>query len=156
MVVRAAAIAALYVGLTIPFGNLAYGPVQFRIAEALTILPIFFVEAIPGVAIGCLISNMLVYGPIDMVVGTLSTLIAALLTRRLRKIYFAVIPPILINAFSVPLMLLALGEVGGMSGYFLTVLTVGAGQAAVIIGLGVPLYFSVTRLLKNGTISRSL
>ena len=62
--------------------NLAYGSIQFRFSEALTILPIFTPAAVPGLAIGCLIGNLASPYPLDLVFGTAASLIAALLTRR--------------------------------------------------------------------------
>lgn len=146
-IVRGAIIAALYAGLTILLQPLSYGPMQFRVSEALTILPLFFIEAIPGLTVGCFIANAYMFGPIDMVIGSLATLLAAILTRYSRKIWLGVIPPIVINAFVIPLILLMVGE---NIGYWFTVLTILAGQAGAIIGIGVPLYYSLKPLVKKG------
>ena len=79
----AAMVAALYALLGY-FGDillLTFGPIQCRIAEALTVLPFLFPATAPGLAIGCLITNLLSpYGPIDVIFGTLATAIAAWLT----------------------------------------------------------------------------
>lgn len=78
---RAGAIAALYAVLTIYLGNIAYGPLQIRPAEALTLLPLLYLESVPALFVGCLIANLLSpYGTADIVVGSLLTLIAACLT----------------------------------------------------------------------------
>ena len=146
-IVRGAIIAALYAGLTILLQPISYGPLQFRVSEALTILPLFFVEAIPGLTVGCFLANAYMYGPIDMIFGSLATLVAAILTRYSRKIWLGIIPPIVINAFSIPLILLWIGE---KIGYWFTVVTVFAGQAGAIIGVGVPLYFALRPLVKKG------
>ena len=78
---RAGAIAALYAVLTIYLGNIAYGPLQIRPAEALTLLPLLYLESVPALFVGCLIANLLSpYEAADIVVGSLLTLIAACLT----------------------------------------------------------------------------
>lgn len=143
--VRAAVIAALYVVLTVtpPLNAIAFGPIQCRISEALTILPLFFVEAVPGVAIGCLISNLFGFGVYDIIFGTLTTLTAAFLTYKLRKIHWGVIPPILLNALVVPAIILLSGA---EEAYWFMFLTVGAGEAIAVIGLGVPLWFALKKL----------
>ena len=81
----AAMIAALYCVLTLAFAPISYGPVQFRVSEALTLLPVFTPDAVAGQAVGCLLANLL-GGALwyDVVFGTLATLLAALCTRRLR------------------------------------------------------------------------
>ena len=101
--VRSAVIAALYAALTFAVASIAYTPIQFRVSEALTILPLFFPEAIPGLTIGCFLANI-PSGPWDMFIGAGATLIAAILTRLSRKIWTGVIPPVLANAFLVPVI----------------------------------------------------
>ncbi|HEY8419685.1 MAG TPA: QueT transporter family protein [Clostridia bacterium] len=151
-IVRGAIIAALYAGLTILLQPISYGPVQFRVAEALTILPLFFVEAIPGLTIGCFLANAYMFGPIDMIFGSLATLIAAILTRYSKKLWLGVIPPIVINAFVVPAILLWVGE---KIAYWFSVLTVMAGQAGAIIGIGAPLYYALKPLINKGVLRTS-
>ena len=82
---RGALIAALYAALTLMLAPISYGEVQFRLAEALTLLPILLPEAVPALAIGCLLANILGGATIfDIVFGTLATLLAAICTRALR------------------------------------------------------------------------
>ena len=107
---KAAIIAATYVVLTYItniFG-LANNVIQVRISEAITILPVLSVVAIPGVTIGCLISNIITgCTPVDIVFGTVATLIGAVGTYLLRKNRFlAVIPPVLSNTIIIPLVLM--------------------------------------------------
>ena len=83
-IVRSSVIAALYAALTLVLALVAYGPVQFRVSEALTILPLFFPEAIPGLFVGCFIANI-PSGLWDMVIGSAATLIAAVATRFSKK-----------------------------------------------------------------------
>lgn len=105
---QAAMIAAIYVVITLVFAPFSYREVQVRLSEALTILPIFTPAAIPGLFIGCLISNIL-GGCIlpDIILGSLATLIGAFFTYSLRNKskYVAVLPPILANALIVPFIL---------------------------------------------------
>ena len=85
---RCALIAAIYVALTMLSNalNLAYGPIQLRFSEAMTVLPFLMPEASWGLFIGCVLSNILSpYGPLDMIVGSAATLLAALLTARCRN-----------------------------------------------------------------------
>lgn len=145
-IARTAVIAALYATLTIALSPISYGPLQFRVAEALTVLPLLFAEVVPGLTIGCFIANM-ASGPIDMVVGTLATLVAALMTRAFRKIYFGIFPPIIINAFAVPVIFLTIPDI--TTPYFFNVLTIFISQLGAVVLLGVPLYFAVKRLSKT-------
>ena len=151
--VTGAIIAALYVVLTFlsnAFG-LAYGPIQFRISEALTLLPILTPAAIPGLVIGCLISNILSFNAIDMIFGTLATLIAAILTRTFRNIKFfglpllSVLPPIFANAIIVgaEISIFYLEGTAFWNGFWISALEVGLGQTAVCFLLGLPLFIAL-------------
>ena len=106
--VQAAMIAAIYVVLTVLFAPFSFGEIQVRIAEALTILPVFTPAAIPGLFMGCIIGNIF-GGSIlpDIIFGSLATLIGAYFTYLLRKQvkYLAPLPPILSNTLIVPLVL---------------------------------------------------
>ena len=101
-------IAAMYVVLCIALRPFSYGEVQVRVAEALTILPYFTSAAIPGLFIGCIIANLLGGSIIlDVVFGSLATLLAAIFTYLLRKQnrFLASLPPIVFNALIVPYVL---------------------------------------------------
>ena len=105
---QAAMIAAIYVVLCIAFAPISYGAIQARIAEALTILPYFTPAAIPGLFIGCLIANFAGGSiMIDVIIGSLATLLGAIGTWLLRKKsrYLAPLPPILTNTLLVPYVL---------------------------------------------------
>ena len=116
----AALVAALYAVMGC-FGDilsLTFGPVQFRFAEALTVLPFAFPAAAPGLAVGCLITNLLSpYGPADVIFGTLATAIAAWLTVKMPRWYLAALPPILVNAVILPPMW-AWAEIGAVNPAF--------------------------------------
>lgn len=107
--VRAAMIGAIYVVLTLAanaFG-LASGVIQIRLSEALTVLPVFFPEAIGGLTVGCLLANLITGClPLDIIFGSIATLIGAAGTYAFRKNrVLAVIPPILSNTVIVPFVL---------------------------------------------------
>lgn len=100
-------IAAIYVVLTYLFQPFGFMDVQVRVAEALTILPFFTPAAIPGLFVGCLLGNLLGGAVLlDIVIGSLTTLVAACLSYLLRKNkYLVALPPIIANAIVVPWVL---------------------------------------------------
>lgn len=105
---QAAMIAAIYVVLTFVFAPISFGEVQIRIAEMLTILPIFTPAAIPGLFVGCLIGNIAGGAVLpDIIFGSAATLIGAAGTYMLRRFPkgIAVLPPILANMVVVPFVL---------------------------------------------------
>ena len=105
---QAAMIAAIYVVLTVLGASLAFGEVQIRFAEALTILPVFTPAAIPGLFIGCLLGNILGGAIVpDIIFGSLATLIGAFFTWKLRNKskYLAPVPPVIANIIVVPFVL---------------------------------------------------
>ena len=139
---RGAIIAALYVLITelCTLVGLSSGVIQFRISEALCILPIFFPEAIPGLFIGCLISNLMVPGVViwDIIFGSLATLIGAVGARLLRfmppkYMWVATLPTIIANMIIVPLVLIY--AYGTPDSYPFLLLTVGIGEV-VCGGIG--------------------
>lgn len=141
----AAMVAALYAALTLLFALISYGPVQFRVAEAFTVLPVLLPQAVPGLALGCFVANLLGgASPWDVVFGTLATLLAAFLTRRLRKTpWLALMMPVLCNAVIVGLVLhFTLVDVL----LWPAILTVGLGEAAVVGLLGAPLLLGLRRV----------
>jgi len=145
-VTEAAVIAAIYVVLVLVFQSTSFGPIQFRIAEALTILPYFTPAAIPGVTIGCLLSNLLFEADIlDVVFGTAATLLAAYLSYKLKFNKFLVpIPPILINAIVIPWVLkFAYFEANPIP---IMMISVGAGQVASAGILGMVLLYSLDKV----------
>ena len=138
--------AALYVVLTLvanAFGLANYA-IQVRFSEALTILPYFTPAAVPGLFIGCLLSNILTGCALpDIVFGSLATLVAAILTRKLRKNkWMAPLPPIAANAIVVPFVLLYAYGVGPL---WFTFLTVTAGEIISCGVLGMLLLFALQK-----------
>lgn len=150
---RGALIAALYVALTYlsSLFGLANGVIQLRLSESLTILPILMPEAVPGLFVGCLISNLIVPGvhPLDIIFGSLATLIGAIGTLLLRKmpkkyIWCATLPTILANAIIIPFVLLFAYEAPGSYPFFM--LTVGIGEIISSGVFGTILYFALRKV----------
>lgn len=154
--VQAAMIAALYTVLTLVAAmlNWAYGPVQFRFSEAMTVLPMFTPAAIPGLAVGCFLSNVWSnMGVMDMIFGTLATLLAAVATRAARHVrvkgipVLAPLPPVVCNALIVGLEITLVSPGGFLWPAFLAnALSVGAGELVVCYVLGLPLAILLDRL----------
>ena len=149
MITQGAIIAALYVVLTMIANamGLANQAIQIRFSEALCILPFFTVAAIPGLTVGCLISNMLTGAMVwDVLFGSLATLLGAIGTYLLRKNkVLMMFPPVIANAVIVPFVLRygygitwMLGEVEWSIPYF--AITVGIGEIISVCGLGGMLY----------------
>ena len=146
-ITQAAMIAAIYVVLTVFISafNLASGAIQVRISEALTILPYFTPTAIPGLFIGCLLSNFITgCAPYDVLFGSIATLLGALGTYSLRKFkWLAPIPPILSNTIIVPFIL---AYVYGLEdGIPYLMLTVGIGEVLSCGVLGMILLFALQK-----------
>ena len=144
--IQAAMIAAIYVVLTFianAFGLANYA-VQVRFSEALTILPYFTPAAIPGLFIGCLLSNILTGCAIpDIIFGSLATLAGAIFTYRLRKFkWLAPVPPIVANAIIVPFVLL---HAYGIGPIWLSFITVTAGEIISCGVLGMILLFTLEK-----------
>lgn len=170
---RIGVIAGVYIALTYLTYTFSFTEIQVRVAEALTVLPFIYPEAVWGVTIGCFLSNITSpFGPIDMILGTSFTLIAALLTRALaktKKPYLAPLPPIIINAFGVSLYVTALAGLLGPKGltiskaatfayifkhfrflpYITGVAWIGIGEAIATYGLGLPLLYTLIRKEKK-------
>jgi len=141
-----ALIAAIYIVLTMVFRPISFGPIQFRISEALCIMPYFTPTAIPGLLIGCMISNMLGGAMMmDVVFGSLATLIGAIGSYLLRRNrYLVSLPPILANTLIIPWVLKFAYGSEDMIWYMM--ITVGIGE---ILAIGVLGQFLLTILRKN-------
>ena len=140
---RVAMIAAIYLILNIIFAPISYGPVQVRIAEALVVFPFIDPSAILGLFIGCLLAN--IYGGlglVDIIGGSLCTLLAAYLTSKMKNPKLAPLPPVLINALGVSIYLHLLFDIP----YWITVLYISVGEFIACYILGYPLLII---LIKN-------
>lgn len=179
-VARVGMIAAVYAALTLVtllfLGSLAWGPVQFRVSEALCALALLAPEAVPGLTLGCVIANLAnialsgtgMLGMLDVVFGGLATALGAYFTWRMRRRpALALLGPVLANAVIVPAYLpLLLQGIGfytipftnvALDGaypamYLFGLLATGAGEAAVMYVLGLPLY----RALARTSVARAL
>ena len=143
---RTAMLAAIYASLTVALAPISYGPLQFRVSEALTVLPWLYPEAIPGLFVGCLIANLYGgYGIWDVVFGSLATLTAAILTRRVKNVLLAPLPPVAINALVIGTLLSFLEGLP----FPLTAAQVGIGQIGACYVLGLPLLLLLNRIEKR-------
>ncbi len=154
-IITGALIAAAYAGLTYlsnVFG-LAYGPIQLRVSEVLTILPVFTPAAIPGLTVGCFLANIGSFNVADLVFGTLATLAAAILTYFLKDIkwkgvpYLAFFPPVIVNAVVIgfEIALFYLSEGFTLWGFIISGIEVGLGQLIVCYAFGIPFYLVVKK-----------
>ena len=151
--VFSAAIAAIYTVLTMVFAPISFGPIQFRISEILCILPFFTPAAIPGLFIGCLLSNFLCGAAmLDVIFGSLATLIGAIGSYMLRKNQWLVcIPPIVANTIIIPWVLRF--AYGSQDFIWYAMLTVGMGEILAIGVLG-NLFLGVLTRYKHITFGR--
>jgi len=160
----AGVVAALYATLTVSLSAIGFGPVQFRVAEALCILPYYFPFSAWGLFVGCIIANLFSPFPLDIAVGPAATLIAALCTMQIgkpgrygapaqaprramgsvtRKV-LACFPPVVLNALFIGALIAYYMVGAGETDSFITAflvngLQVGFGQAVVLYALGLPL-----------------
>lgn len=148
-----AVIAALYAAVSLALAPISFGAVQVRVAEALTLLPVLFPEAIAGVTLGCFLTNLIgamtgmnILGFADVLIGTLATFAAAVMTWKLRRIRVAGLPlcsalmPVLFNAVIIG------GELAFvlfpdqlLTGFVINALQVGLGELLACLILGLPL-----------------
>ena len=150
-IARSAAIAALYLVLTYitSLFGLESGVIQVRFSEALTVLPALLPEAVPGLFVGCLLANVLTGSvALDVVFGSLATLIGAYGTYLLRrKPYLAALPPIISNTLIIPFLLAFVYKVEGSLWYF--ALTVGIGEIITCGVFGTALIHCMLKRIKT-------
>ncbi len=169
---RAGIIAALYVALTCSFGMISYvGILQFRPAEALCILPLFFPEAVPALWIGCMLANLFsLYGVADIFMGSAVTLVAGLLTWLIGKLFreqdakapthvlrmaLGGLFPVLLNALLIPILIVYIGGFfegfeTALAAYTWNFVSLLVSQSLWIYGLGTPLYCFIYKMRKKG------
>ena len=134
----ASIVGSIYVVLTLGFAPISFGPIQFRIAEILTVLPFLRASTAWGLFAGCLVANIIGgLGPWDIILGSLCTLIAAYLTSKMPNIWLAPLPPIVVNAFGVSSYL---HLIFGLP-YFLSVSYIGISETIICYVLGIPLLY---------------
>jgi uncharacterized membrane protein len=148
MITRGAAIGALYVALVLTFQPISFGPVQFRVAEALTLLPVLWAEAIPGLFVGCLIANMFgSLGPLDIFLGSAATLIAAVISRYAPSLPLAAASPVVVNGLIVGCYLSFITDTPCL----MAAVYVAVGEAMACYALGIPLvkFLERTKLIQK-------
>ena len=147
LIVYSGIIAALYVVLTLPMAQFAFGPIQFRLAEVLTVLPAFAAGYIPGISLGCFLANLLNpnnLGPVDIIGGTVATILAGIFSRILGKKnkILGIIPPVLSNGLIVggylPFLLLDEGSEVTAAAVGLSMFEVAASEAVLLVIVGIP------------------
>ena len=156
-IVRAGIIGGLYVVLSLLTLPIASGAIQFRVSEALTLLPLFFVEAIPALFVGCMLSN-LISGcmALDIVLGSLITLVASILTfivgKMLKKSWLKVLIgglfPVILNALFLPIIwVVCYGAIEYV--YYLQVLFLLISQSLSVYLIGSPMYFTLKKRIEK-------
>ncbi len=142
LLVRSGLIAAVYAVLTIVLAPISYGELQIRVAEALNVLPFFTFAAVPGLFVGCIIANLISpMGLLDLVFGSLATLLSAYLAYRIKDKRLVPLPAVVINAFVIGALL---HFVYGLP-LVMMILYVGAGQLLACYGIGYPLLLILER-----------
>ena len=150
---RSAIIASVYAVLTIICAPISYGAIQFRLSEALTILPFYFPEAIPGLFVGCIIANIFSTVSVwDILIGSSATLFAAIITYRLKIKWLAPLPPIIFNGLFVgfEISFFISNSKSFLYNFLFNSLSVGIGEAVVCYTIGMILIYILdkTNLLK--------
>ena len=155
-IVNAGLIGAIYVALTLIFQPISFGAIQFRIAEALTLLPILTFDAVPGLFVGCVIANLLGGGVwFDVVLGSIATLLAAICTRLLRekRIVAALMPTVFNGLIVGPVVYFAYvrapGDPVSVPTLLFNMATVAFGELVVCYALGLPFLYALGKLPKG-------
>lgn len=142
-IIQGGIIAAVYAALTLITPIFSYGVGQVRISEALCVLPFFTPAAIPGLFVGCALANLgSPFGIIDIVCGSVATLLAAFATSKVKNKWLAPLPSVLLNGLIVGLMLST--QIPGQA-WWAAILYVAGGQAIACYALGMPLLFALDK-----------
>lgn len=153
-ITRSALIAALYALLTILTQPISYGPIQFRVSEALCVLPLIIPESVIGLTVGCLIANIIGYGIFDIVLGTAATMLAAISTffigkfikNTALKLVLGELPPCVFNGLLIPVVFILSGVPN--DGYYISAAYIFLSEAVCLGTLGTMLFFAVKPLIK--------
>lgn len=148
-------LAALYAVITVSTASFAYGPIQFRIADALCVLPVFAPVTSLGLFVGCLVANLFsTVSALDIVIGSAATLVGCVVAGKMRNPWLSPLPTILSNTVMVGAMLAAVYTPDAFWTGFITMgAQVAVGEIAVMVVLGLPLiaYLRKSRLLTRLT-----
>lgn len=150
---KASLIGGIYVILVmiqIPFGELTFGPVQLRLSEGLCLLPLVESAAVPGLFVGCLISNLILsiysgFGLIDILGGSIVTLVAAYLTSKALNKLIGILPPVLLNGFIVSLWVSYFTNIP----YWITAIGISVGEFASVYIFGSIVLTAYNKFLKK-------
>lgn len=155
-IARAGLIAGVYVLTALITFPISSGAIQLRLSEALCILPLLFIEAVPALFVGCILINFLTgCAFFDVILGSLITLLAALSTyfvgriikNTVAKIVVGGLFPVALNALLLPLVWLLYGTPQYV--YFVQAVILIIGQSLAVYAVGIPLYFAVRKIFKN-------
>lgn len=140
---RQAAVAAIYMVLTIALSGISYGPLQFRVTEVMTLLPFYNKEYIWGITIGCILANLASpFGIIDIIVGSFASFLAAVIMSRMKNIWAASLMPAITN-------ILVGVQIAVMSGtganFFVVTGQIMVSQFIIVTIIGVPLFKVLTK-----------
>ena len=144
-VTRSAIIAAIYAVLTIILHPYSFGAIQLRLSEAMTLLPVIMPEAVPGLFVGCVLSNMFSSNMVilDIIFGGGATLIAAYLTSKIKNKYVGAFMPVLANGILVSFVITVSETTINSDSFFAlygyNILTVALSEAVVCYLVGIPL-----------------
>ena len=155
-------LAAVYCVVTVATAPFAYGYMQFRISEALCVLPFFAPYTTLGLFVGCVLANIFsTVSALDIVIGSAATLIACLMTAHSRNLYLALLPPVICNMLLVGALLAwVMTPDAFLQGFVVMGVQVAIGEAAVMAILGLPLALLIRRrgwdrLLRGGLAART-
>ncbi|WP_329384816.1 QueT transporter family protein [Anaerofustis butyriciformans] len=148
-ITKAAIIAAIYTVCTMLISPLAFGENQVRISEALNVLVYFTPSAVPGLFVGCILSNLASpFGIIDIAFGSLATLLAGMVASKIKNKYLVGIPSILFNGVFVGFVLYKMSAVPFIAGF----ISVCIGQAISLYVIGLPLLLVIEKNEKLRTL----
>lgn len=158
-IVYGGVIAALYAALTVALAPISFGAIQFRVSEALTVLPFFMPETVWGLAVGCFAANLYTGNPYDIVLGTAATVIAAVITNHIgrrhdrrfdvKKCWYAPLPAVISNGVIIGFVLKYLYVGATTLPYPAVALSVGIEEAGVCYVLGLPLMLFLNKYLSE-------
>ena len=147
-IVASGLIAAIYAAVTLSTAGMSFGPTQIRVAESMALLPLILPEAIPGLFVGCFLSNTIAgYGIADAIFGSMTTLFAAYLTSKCKNAVVGGLPPVILNGLVIGLMLKLLGVSEGPLPVIIVLIAVE--EAASVYILGLPLYSLLRKLINS-------
>ena len=144
-IVQASIVAALYVVLTLVSKPLTIGFVEIRFSEVLCVLPYFMPSTIWGLFVGCLISNIFSGSLVDIVLGSLATLIGAYLTSKIKNKWICPLPTVLSNTLIIPVVIMVYSNTWKISAYFLAAAGVFASEVASVYILGLILLITLEK-----------